>query len=511
MPPIPSIRRVAAMLALGVLTACGSRDGDSGGATLRVDAIGTLENPGSPPRQILLGETQQGLVRFDAGGQPVPGIASSWRFTADGRSIIFRLRAAKWSDGRPVRANDVVASFRRIMAPASRNPLKPLLATIVNAREVAAGTLPTSALGVEAPVDSVVEIRLAAPTPELLALLALPDAALLRPGNDPPASGPFTLADGSRRPVRLRRNVDFHSHESVALAAIEMMPVADGIEAIARFTRGATDIVTGGDIAGLGDARTLVRPRALHVEPVWGVYGYIANVSRGALADVRVRQALAMVIDRPALIERLFAVRGMAPVTGLIPPTMTSMSTPAQPGWAAQPAEERLASARALLKTVGFGPDHPLELVVSLPDGREHQAVLQAVAADWSAIGVIPKLRVQAAPAHARSVARGDFDLAQVELVAPIDAPAALLRPFGCEVRLGGYCNPLVDRAQIPSRDRAAAQAQAEEQIVADAPLIALFTPLRWSLVAPTVTGWIDNPGGRHPLSKLDVSKSGSK
>jgi oligopeptide transport system substrate-binding protein len=509
MPHLRPFRRTAALLVLALLSACGQSGSDSGGATLRVDAVGTLDNPSSPPRQMVLGETQSGLVRFDAGGQPVPGLATSWRLTDDGHSIIFRLRQAKWSDGRQVRASDVVATFRRIMAPDSRNPLKPLLGTIVGAREVTAGTAPPTSLGVEAPVDNVVEIRLDAPTPELLQLLALPAAAVMRPGVDPPAGGPFTIADASHRPIRLGRNRYFHANDAVALAAIDVMPAADSIEAIARFTRGATDIVTGGGLVGLSDARTLVRARALHVEAAWGVYGYIANIAHGPLADVRVRQALAMSINRQALIDQLFAVRGMEPVRGLIPSTMTSVATPAQPGWATQSIEQRLATARDLLTAAGYGPGHPLSIIVSLPEGREHNAVLMAVAADWATIGVVPRLRVQPQAAHARSISRGDFDLAQVELVAPVDAPSALLAPFGCAVRLGGYCNTLVDRAQIPSRDRQSAQAQAEEQIVADAPLIALFTPLRWSLVAPNVTGWIDNPGGRHPLSKLDITKSG--
>ena len=63
--------------------------------------------------------------------------------------------------------------------------------------------------------------------------------------------------------------------------------------------------VAGGGVEGPGrDDAT--------VEPVRGVYGYVANVRSGPLADVRVRTALAMAIDREALVRRGIKV-GVSP------------------------------------------------------------------------------------------------------------------------------------------------------------------------------------------------------
>ena len=50
---------------------------------------------------------------------------------------------------------------------------------------------------------------------------------------------------------------------------------------------------------------------------------------------------------------------------------------------------------------------------------------------------------------------------------------------------------------------RAEALVQAQSLMLIDTPLISLFVPVRWSLVGPQVGGWVDNPGGHHPLARL--------
>lgn len=59
----------------------------------------------------------EGLVNQDAHGQPIPGVALSWK-TADNQTYIFTLRKdAKWSNGEPVTAQDFVYSWRRLVDP----------------------------------------------------------------------------------------------------------------------------------------------------------------------------------------------------------------------------------------------------------------------------------------------------------------------------------------------------------------------------------------------------------
>ena len=144
----------SASLALASCGLFGSR------GPVRIAAIGSL-NPASTPlsgelsaaNAALLDASAQGLVGFDGDGQIDVGLADRWTVTADGRSYIFRIREAKWTNGRKVMAEDVAATLRSYLAPASRNLLKddfPEIDTI------------------KAMTDSVIEIRLTVPQPNML-------------------------------------------------------------------------------------------------------------------------------------------------------------------------------------------------------------------------------------------------------------------------------------------------------------------------------------------------------
>ena len=499
------LRRGAPFLALLLLSACGGQN-EASAPTLRVEAIGALSDPAGAPRRLLSGATQTGLVGVDAAGQVVPGLAASWRVTANGRSIIFRLRPAKWSDGRPLRASDVVDSFRRI-AGGKGPPTRQLLAPIVGAPAVLAGRAPARTLGISAPLDNVVEVALTAPAPELLGVLALPEMAVTRTGKPAPSIGPFRIVQQGEETVRLKPDRSWFDHQEVRLGEIALRGETEPVAAMARFTRNAADIVTGGGIAGLGDARTLPAPRMLHLEPAWGVYGYAAGVRSGPLADVRVRRALAMAIDRTALLRQPFAVAAMAPMLGVLPPNLPG-AAPILPDWAALDLPARRAEAARLLLKAGYGPARPLELTVSLPPGREHGAILAAVAADWAPLGVLVTAQVRSAAGHASQLG-GRFELALVERTVPVASATALLLQMRCGQAPGGFCAPAADAAIAAAlfgadgEARAAGLAEAQALLVAETPLIPLFTPVRWSLVNPRVEGWADNPAGLHPLAAL--------
>ncbi len=506
-----------AALLLALLAACnGGDDARAPGATLRIDVIGEFDPAASRtviggPRDVLVNATQVGLVDFDAEGRVVPGLATSWRVSDDGLSYIFRLRDAQWEDERTITAGDVVAVMRRIVAPGSHHPLKPILRRIENAPEVMAGRKPPRALGVFDPLPNIVEIRLSSPQPQLLQMLAHSSMAILRRGAFPPAVGAFRVVDGDSRPIRLSANPAYYDRSAVAVSAVELTPTPEAVEAVGRFRRGAADVVTGGTIAGLIEARTVPVPQALRIETSYGVYGYLANARKAPVKDVRVRRALSIALDRDALVGDLFDLPLVTPVTGLVPPNLPSYGTPPAPPWTALPLDGRRAEALALLAEAGYGADKPLEIEISLPAAREHAAIAAAVARDWAAIGVKTRAVTRSAAAHAKALASGNYELALVERLSPVDSGYFFLAPFTCATKTGGYCNKEADRLLDATRTMADLGARrstlqtAEALIAADQPAIMLFVPVRWSLVHPRVSGWSDNISGAHPLSRLDV------
>src|SRR3546814_18124294 len=72
----------------------------------------------------LLEATAQGLVSYDGAGEIDVGLAERWTVTTDGRSYIFRVREAKWSNGDKVTAEAVAAILRSYLGRRSKNVLK---------------------------------------------------------------------------------------------------------------------------------------------------------------------------------------------------------------------------------------------------------------------------------------------------------------------------------------------------------------------------------------------------
>src|SRR5438270_12687757 len=171
---------------------------------LRDPALGPLP----PTDAILLENVAQGLVRFDATGNIVGGLAERWNVSDDGLSYIFRIASRDWRDGTKITAPQVARLLKRQLAERSRNPLKDSLGAVED---------------IVAMTDRVIEIQLLAPRPNLLSLLAQPEFAILR-GNA--GTGPFTAVatGGSGGEVHLSRQItagddEAAQHENVLLLA----------------------------------------------------------------------------------------------------------------------------------------------------------------------------------------------------------------------------------------------------------------------------------------------------
>ena len=89
-----------------------------------------------------------------------PALAESWAVADEGRKVTFTLRPdLEFSDGTPLRAEDVVHSWRRLFIPGDASPLASLIADVEGARELLTGaSTDTSTLGVRAEGDRTVMV-----------------------------------------------------------------------------------------------------------------------------------------------------------------------------------------------------------------------------------------------------------------------------------------------------------------------------------------------------------------
>ncbi|MFL6733319.1 MAG: ABC transporter substrate-binding protein [Sphingomicrobium sp.] len=474
-------------LALLVLTgfgtaACQRRDESA----IKVAVIGAtprLADPSALPISsadaILLTNAAQGLVRFDANGQIEPGLAERWNVSDDGLSYVFRIAATNWPDGAKVTAQQITKILRRALGRTSRNPMRDTLGAVT---EIVPMT------------DRVIEIRLAAPRPNLLQLLAQPEMAIMRPSG---GTGPFMLKrkrapDGA---LRLKREIletdgEHAREEELWLTATAAAP------AIKQFNDGKLDLVLGGTFADLPFARRQRLARnVLHFDPVAGLFGLIPLQNYGPFGLPEARALLSQVIDRESLING-FDVPGLSPRATLLQGGLEGLTDPPPPPWMATPIADRRATLLAESDRL-FGVDEKPTARIDLPEGPGADRLLQQLQRDWGLLGITVERSGPGRPA--------DFKL--VDEVAPSVSPAWFLRHFRCQ--LVSVCleeaDKLMDaaRAAPVAQQRAALFTEAARMMDEDVLFIPIAAPVRWSLVSNRVKGFAGNRFARHTLTGL--------
>ena len=458
---------------LPVLLLVSCSDGREGG-TLSVHTVGD----GQLGARLVSDATEGRLIGRDAAGEPVPQLATSWRFLDGGESLILRLAPDRWPDGKELQSADVVASIR------ARRSDPAIIAAGLDARRAT-----------RAPITRVVELNTSRPGPLLLEWLAEPAFTVRR--RNLPFPGPYRIEPGetAEAPITLvRRAADPLPAARPSRITLARHEAPDA--AIAAWRAGTADVVLGEGLAGLDAARAAARGQALRIEPVWGVIGLAINGRTGPLASGDLRRALAMAVDRPALADALAGGGGTLP--GGAPAT----------DWRSRSAEANRAEAAALFAAAGISPATPITLHLLAPPGPEHRRIAAQLALMWEPLGVQLDIANPPAAERARRLERGTYDLATLELAPAVPDAAALLSRWQC--RRSRACVAAADTllaealgAPDPAA-QAAGLAAAEAAWMAAPPFIPLTTPLRWSLVAPQVDGFAANGIGLHPLGRLE-------
>lgn len=507
---------VFALLAFGTLTGVAPQPA-------RAEAVLRSGHPGEPdsldphkaisaPSLIVINDLFEALMTLDARGRPVPGAAERYSVSADGRVYTFRLREGLvFSDGRPISSADFLYSFRRLADPATASTaLAAWIDLIENGRAVLRRELPLDALGVAAPDPRTVRITLAAPAPYFPAIVAFPvfapmprhvieaqGSAWTRPEHFV-SNGPFVLDEW--RPgqyVRVRRNPRFHAADSVKLDAVEYRPVADLNTGLRMFQTGALDALTNFPPERLDWLRQNM-PQQLRLGPSLGVTVYVFNHRLAKFADPRVRQALALAVDRDILTTRLVRA-GDTPAWGLVPSGLPGYGATLQAPL--KSAAERTALARRLLAEAGYNPQRPLEVELLYHTSEEHKKVAVAVAAMWQAIGVRATLRNAERQIVEVATRNGDFEIARAAWFSPYADPVGFLGFLrrGSPQNGGAYASQAYEDAlnvAEAERDPAArnrALHEAERLLLADQAMIPLYFLVSRRLVSPRVVGWRDD------------------
>ena len=468
----------------------------------------------------ILSDLFEGLTAHDAAGRIVPAAAERWTTSKDGLLWTFHLRKdARWSDGEPVTADDFVFGMRRLLAPATAASLAFFLYAIDGARQVNAGEAPPETLGVRAVDVHTLTIRLAKPFPFLAERLIYPTGfpaprhVVEKLGDDwvkpdnMVSNGPFTLAEWKPQGhVRLERNPHFRAASDVQLDAVRYFPTADRNAAYNRYRSGELDIIGDFPPGELDWLRTEMRTH-LHVSPLLSIMYLVFNVTQSPFDDARVREALALAVDRAIITERVLKSGEIASASFVPPMVPDYTSAVAENG--PDPAR-----AKALLAAAGFDADNPLTVTLRYIAGPDNKKVHVAIAAMWRAVGVQATLHHAELNAHFGALRQGEFQVAQAGWFGENNPEhyLELLTSAAGDVNYGGFADAATDSLMGQAKDtvglteRLRLLQRVEATGLGLHPVVPLYAVTVRSLVSPTVTGWQANPRNVHPARYLGIT-----
>jgi peptide/nickel transport system substrate-binding protein len=364
------------------------------------------------PTHTLAHQVYEPLLQRDMAGAIIPALATDWAPHSDDPTIwVFNLReGVTFHDGAEFNADDVVFSLNRAMSETSA--MKELLASVAEVMKVD---------------DYTVHVRTEGPNPlfpnnltnlfmmdqgwaEANNVVAVQDIAN---GEDSFAArnangtGAFSLT--SREPeVRtvLTANPDYWGIGQFPLEVSEIIytPIQNQATRVAALLSGEVDIIQDvpvQDLERVGSTDglkvvTAPQNRTIFLGMQQGADDLETDNIEGAnpFADVRVRQAINMAVNREAIQQ--VVMRGQSAPTGVIMPPFVN-------GWTeeldAYP-ENDMDAARALMAEAGY--EDGFEIIFNCPNDRyiNDEAICQAVVGMLAQIGITANLEAQTRANH---------------------------------------------------------------------------------------------------------------
>lgn len=447
---------------------------------------------------------------------PVPGIAERWEISDDGLIYTFHIREdARWSDGAPLTAEDYHWSWKRSLDPKMGNEYAYMLFAIKNAEPYGTGKIRDfSQVGVRVIDTHTLEVELENPTPYFLQLLdhhslyAVPKQSILahgemidrysdwtRPGNMV-SSGPFRLAEWKiYHYVKLEKNPHYWDADNVKLNAIYFYPIEHYSTEERMFRVGQVHKTYQIPLDKIPEYRKN-HADLLRLEPYLGTYYYQFNLTRKPFDDVRVRKALALAIDRDAIVNSVM-FESVDPGLTLTPPGVAGYEPPVLVGFDPEQAKQLLAEA-------GFPNGEGFPKVELLYNTNEsHRKIAVAVQQMWKKyLNVDIDLVNQEWKVYIDSRNRLQYDIARAGWIGDVVDPMNFL-DLGLSSNgnnRSGYKRPEYDNFilnKIPQSQSLEERNQnfyeAETMIMTDLPFVPIYTYKTKYLLDPSVKGFHSN------------------
>lgn len=433
------------------------------------------------------------LLRTDSRLKLVGDLAESYSWDSP-TQLTFHLRAGvRFSDGRPLDANDVKHTYDSVLAPSSRSPKRSGIEVIAAVTAVDAVTVRIS---LKRPFAS---------APDLALLGIVPRDAAAAAGATPPGSGPFKLIDFRRdEMVVLARNPLWHQGAALPPGlAIRVVP--DPTVCALELVKGTTQL-SENNLPPQLLSYLQTRPGLRVMISAGTTYQYLMfNFRDPRLRDLRVRQAIAMAIDRSAIIHSLLMNTARA-ASGMLAPENGAYTAKVDTYRFDPAAAERLLDHAGFVRRPELG-GRRFALRYKTTQGEERRLLAQALAAMLARVGI--ELRVQSLewPTFYSDIGRGNFDLTSLAWVGVNDPHhyylifhSTMTPPRG--LNRGWYASPEMDRllergeATFDSAARREIYVQVQKLAAKELPYVSLWWMDNVAVMDERLSGFVPYPNG---------------
>jgi peptide/nickel transport system substrate-binding protein len=380
----------------------------------------------------------------------VPDLATSWSWSEDGTELTFALRSGvKWHDGKAFSAADVKCTYDLLMGKAKEKlRLNFREAWFFNLSEVTTNG------------DSEVSFYLKRPQPALLSLLASGYSPIypchVSPRDmrvHPIGTGPFKFVEYKpNQSIKVTRNPDYWKPDRPYLDGIEYTMIANRSTALLAFAAGKFDMTLPYDVTVplLKDVKNQAPQAICELKPMNGRANLLVT-GAPPFDNPVLRRAMQLSIDRKAFIDILSegyndigAVLQPPPegIWGMPPEILQTL-----PGYGPDVNKNR-DDARALMASLGYGPDHRFKITVStrnIPWYRDPAAILID---QLKEIWIDGELETVETANWVQKLMRKDFTVALSLSGSAVDDPdTQFYENYSCRSarNLTGYCNPEVE------------------------------------------------------------------
>ena len=382
-----------------------------------------------------------------------PALAQTWVVSDAGTRVTFTLRdGLTFSDGSPLKASDVVHSWRRLFHSGGFSPLASLIADVKGARDLLSGkTSDASALGVSAPDDRTVVVELdrgggglpaiVSGSPFAIVPPSATDAEITPGSSGLVGSGGYTWGGLNGDAIVLKANPHYWAGQP-AIDTARMLTTLGGNSPVDAFVAKTIDVTTIAHYDASWIAFDKDLGPSLRSDPNLSVTYYGFNTRAGSpFANVKLRQAFAQAVDWRRL-GKLDEPGSSVPATGIVP-----VGIPGAPAGDFLPPYNP-AAARQLLADAGYpgGAGLPVIRFTALGGGYD-TGILQMLRDN---LGVKIDYAGMDFGSYQEALATDTPDIWSMSWVADYPGPndfLGVLLESGSTANSGGWASPAFDAA----------------------------------------------------------------